>query len=77
MATSAFAREEARRNLEHKAPDRLAEFSHQLRAIRLAANNLSIGCPADLAQKDWPIYRAAHACKADVMLTGDHRDFGF
>jgi hypothetical protein len=24
-----------------------------------------------------PIVRAAHACKANVLLTGDHRDFGF
>lgn len=77
LATSAYAREEARRNLERKAPDRLPEFSQQLTRIRLVADNPSIPCPADLAQKDWPIYRAAHACKADVMLTGDHRDFGF
>ena len=77
LATSAYAREEARRNLERKAPDRLAEFSHQLNAIRLVADNPSIPCPADLAEKDWPIYRAAHACKANVLLIGDHRDFGF
>ena len=77
LATSAYAREEARRNLERKAPDRLPEFSHQLRTIRLVADNFSISCPADLAQKDWPIYRAAHACKANVLLIGDHRDFGF
>ena len=30
LATSAYGREEARRNLERKAPDRLAEFSHPL-----------------------------------------------
>jgi len=77
LATSAYAREEARRNLERKAPDRLPEFSHQLSAIRLVADDPAILCPADLAEKDWPIYRAAHACKAHVLLTGDHRDFGF
>ena len=27
--------------------------------------------------KDCPIYRAAHACRADVLLTGDIRDFRF
>ena len=43
----------------------------------LVADNPSIHCPADLAEKDWPIYRAAHACKANVLLTGDHRDLGF
>ena len=41
------------------------------------ADNPSIPCPTDLAEKDWPIYRAALACKANVLLTGDHRDFGF
>ena len=77
LATSAYAREEARRNLGRKAPDRLPEFSHHLSKIRLVADKPSIPCPTDLAEKDWPIYRAAHACKANVLLTGDHRDFGF
>ena len=77
LATSAYAREEARRNLERKAPVGLPEFTRQLSKIRLVADNPSIPCPADLAEKDWPIYRAAHACKASVLLTGDHRDFGF
>ena len=77
LATCAYAKEEARRNLERKAPDRLSEFGRQLSKIRLVADNLSIHCPADLAEKDWPIYRAAHACKANVLLTGDRHDFGF
>lgn len=77
LSTSAYAREEARRNLERKAPDSLSRFRQQLSAIRLVADNPAIPCPADLAEKDWPIYRAAHACKATVLLTGDHRDFGF
>jgi hypothetical protein len=55
----------------------LPVFSHQLSKIRLVADNPSIPCPADLAQKDRPIHRAAHASKANVLLTGDHRDFGF
>lgn len=55
----------------------MPEFSHQLRAIRLVADDPAIPCAADLAEKDWPIYRAAHACKANALLTGDHRDFGF
>ena len=77
LSTSAYAREEAWRNLERKAPDSLSRFRQQLTAIRLVADNPAIPCPADLAEKDWPIYRAAHACKATVLLTGDHRDFGF
>lgn len=34
-------------------------------------------CPGGLPEKDAPIYRAAHACRADVLLTGDLKDFGF
>jgi uncharacterized protein len=77
LATSAYAQEEARRNLELKYPERIDAFHHQLRTIRLVADQPTVPCPADLAEKDWPIYRAAHACRADVLLTGDHRDFGF
>ncbi|MDI9406538.1 MAG: hypothetical protein QM522_07495 [Chitinophagaceae bacterium] len=77
LATSSYAREEARRNLERKVPDRLPEFSHQLSRIRLVADDPAILCPADLAEKEWPTYRAALACKAHVLLTGDLRDFGF
>lgn len=77
LATSAYAKEEARRNLERKAPDRLSEFGRQLSKIRLVPDNPCIPSPADLAVNDWPIYWAAHACKANVLLTGDRRDFGF
>ena len=39
-------------------------------------DDITIACPSSLAEKDRPIYCAAHACKADVLLTGDLRDFG-
>jgi len=77
LATSAYAKEEAQRNLERKSPKSLAEFVRQNKAIRLIADDLAIACPSGLAEKDWPIYRAACACHADVLLTGDLRDFGF
>jgi hypothetical protein len=47
LATSAYAKEEARRNLERKAPDRLPAFSRQLSRIRLVADNPCIPCPAE------------------------------
>jgi uncharacterized protein len=59
LATSAYAQEEARRNLERKYPERIDAFHHQLRTIRLVADQPTVPCPAD------------------VLLTGDHRDFGF
>jgi hypothetical protein len=77
LVTSAYAKQEARRNLERKFPDRLLLFSQHLQSIWLEAANPSLPCPAALAEKHWPIYRAAKACHADVLLTGDRRDFGF
>ena len=77
LATSAYAKEEARRNLERKTPASLPEFTRQLQSIRLVDDNPEVPCPEDLAEKDCPIYRAAKACRAHVLLTGDRRDFGF
>jgi predicted nucleic acid-binding protein len=76
LATSAYAREEAHRNLERKFPHCLDRFEGILDAIRLVSDRGDLPCPAELPEKDWPIYRAAHACRADVLLTGDLRDFG-
>lgn len=77
LATSAYALEEARRNLALKFPDRLAQLEALAHGLRLSSDGADAACPAGLADKDCPIYRAAHACRADVLLTGDLRDFGF
>lgn len=76
LDVNVLLKEEARRNLERKFPDRLPLFGRQLQFIRLVADNPSLPCPVALAKKDWPIYRTARACKADVLLTGYRRDFG-
>jgi predicted nucleic acid-binding protein len=77
LATSAYAREEARRNLERKYPGCFAAFERQLAKIRIVGDSDRGTCPQGLAEKDRPIYRAARACRADVLLTGDIRGFGF
>ena len=77
LAKSADASEEARRNLERKFPEVLPEFTRLVASICIVPENLSLPCPERLAEKDRPIFRAAYACKADVLLTGDLRDFGF
>lgn len=77
LATSAYALEEARRNLARKYPDRLAHLEELAQGIRLVADNGDTPCPEPLPAKDCPIFRAAHACGADILLTGDVRDFGF
>lgn len=37
----------------------------------------AVDCPDGLAEKDCPIFRAALGCRANVLLTGDIRDFSF
>ena len=76
LVTSTYAREEARRNLERKYPNGLTAFERILLDIHIIKTTSDLSCPAGLPEKDLPIYLAAHACKADVLLTGDLRDFG-
>jgi predicted nucleic acid-binding protein len=77
VATSAYAAEEARRNLTRKFPEGLPRLEAMLAAIALMPDAPHLPCPAELVEKDRPIFRAAKACGADVLLTGDLRDFGF
>jgi hypothetical protein len=77
LFTSSYALEEARRNLARKHPDCLARLDDVTRALRLALDNDRLPSPAGLPAKDQPIHRAARACQADVLLTGDLKDFGF
>ncbi|MDP1606705.1 MAG: PIN domain-containing protein [Rhodocyclaceae bacterium] len=77
LATSPYAAEEARRNVARKFPACLDRLETLLGDIRTVADSPLIPAPAGLAEKDAPIFRAASACRADVLLTGDIRDFGF
>jgi predicted nucleic acid-binding protein len=77
LATSAYALEEARRNITRKYPDSASRLDGLVEGLAIVADSASIPCPEGLAARDCPIYRAARACKADVLLTGDIRDFGF
>lgn len=77
LVSSAYALEEAHRNIARKYPDCLERLQALTQDLRLAPAALDENCPAGLPEKDCPIYRAALTCKADVLLTGDIRDFGF
>lgn len=77
LVTSAYALEEARRNLALKFPDGLEQLGALAQGLRMSPDAAGAECPSGLPDKDRPIYRAAHACRADVLLTGDLRDFGF
>ena len=76
ITTSAYALEEAKRNLSRKFPSCLDQLTSIAETILLVAENNQITCPEGLPEKDWPIYRAALACQANVLVTGDLRDFG-
>ncbi|MGA7951243.1 MAG: hypothetical protein WCA45_13940 [Thiobacillaceae bacterium] len=77
LATSAYALEEARRNIIIKYPDCLEPLEAQAQGLRMVPDAPELTCPPGLPDKDCPIYRAALACQADVLPTGDIRDFGF
>lgn len=77
LVTSTYALEEARRNLALKFPDGLERLGVLSQSLRITTDTANAECPTRLPEKDCPIYRAAHTCRADVLLTGDIRDFGF
>lgn len=76
IATSAYAAEEARRNIERKFPRSLDRLNELLRGIELTEHHPDLRFPPRLAEKDRPIFQAAIACGATHLLTGDLKDFG-
>lgn len=76
LCTSAYAIEEARRNLEAKFPDALPALAALLIRFEIGVESRAHPCPEVLPAKDRPIYLAAHGCHATHLLTGDIRDFG-
>ena len=76
LATSRYALEEARRNLQRKFPGSRESLDMLLRGIRRIEPRPNLRFPPDLAERDRPIFQAALACEATHLLTGDLRDFG-
>lgn len=80
LVTSAFALDEARRNLALKAPAKLQELDRLFPCLSVVPEPPSVmvewakGLP--LPPKDAPIMAAAVACASDLLVTGDRRDFG-
>ena len=79
LVTSAYAVEEARRNLD--TAEQRADLDELLEAVRVS-NPLAdpAGHPgieaSGLPEKDLPILRAAVAANATHLVTGDRRHFG-
>ena len=75
LLTSAYAAEEARRNLS--GADQRARLEELLAAVRIVAeSDAPLPSGVRLPDKDLPILRAAVGAGATHLLTGDFKDFG-
>jgi len=76
LYSSAYAWEEARRNLERKFPQSLDTLTAIRPCVQFSEHRPDLQYPAGLVEKDQPIFQAALACRATHLLTGDLKDFG-
>ena len=76
LATSAYAREEAIRNLDRKAPEAIVRMNTFLKSLRLVEHRPDAPFPVALVEKDRPIFQAALGWGASHLLTGDLKHFG-
>jgi predicted nucleic acid-binding protein len=68
--------EETIRNLKKKHPGGLKDLGPLLAKMELVPQSAEGPCPIPLPAKDQHVLLAAIAGKADVLLTGDIKDFG-
>jgi len=80
LTSSAFAIDEAQRNLATKRPESLQRLAELLvlveRVPEAAASECRWAVEQGLPPKDAPILAAARQAGADVLLTGDATHFG-
>ncbi len=76
LYSSAYAVEEARRNLQRKFPRSVAALATIDPVLNLSSHRAGAPRLAGLTDKDQPIFQAALSCNATHLLTGDLRDFG-
>jgi predicted nucleic acid-binding protein len=75
LITSAYAAEEARRNLA--SADQLARLEALLERTRIVPeSDAPVPVAVQLPDKDHPILKAAVAAEATHLVTGDVKDFG-
>jgi predicted nucleic acid-binding protein len=75
LVTSAYAAEEARRNLD--SAEQLARLEDLLARTRIVQeSNAPVPAGIRLPDKDHPILKAAIAAGASHLVTGDVKDFG-
>ncbi|MEX2499991.1 MAG: PIN domain-containing protein [Wenzhouxiangellaceae bacterium] len=80
LITSRLAAEEARRNIAHKRAGRLDLLNALIGQIIMGKEpgpeQLELASRHRLPEKDIPILAAAVGQQADLLVTGDRRDFG-
>lgn len=80
LCTSLYALDEAKRNLALKAADKLSTlgklFPHLTIVSEPQPEKVAWAAHLPLPEKAAPIMAAAVSCKADILVTGDRRDFG-
>lgn len=80
LCTSLYALDEAKRNLALKATDKLPTLEKLLPHMTIVSepqpDKVAWAALLPLPRKDAPIMAAAVSCKADILVTGDRRDFG-
>lgn len=80
LCISAFAHEEAARNIQKKAPDKLADLTMLMQQVDILPEPhpqwVIQAARLPLAGRDAPVLAAALQGKADIFVTGDRRDFG-
>ena len=80
LITSAYGAEEARRNLALKAPNVIQTFEDLSKVITIVrepqTSTVARMALLPLADKDAPILAAAVESGAEILVTGDRRDFG-
>ncbi len=80
LLTSAYAVDEANRNIALKYPHMIAILGSLCDDLTLVKephpSNVKAMVSLPLVDKDTPIMAAAIDCRADLLVTGDRRDFG-
>ena len=80
ICTSAFAHEEALRNIQKKAPDKIPYLTALMQQVEILPEPhpkvITWTEKLPLTQKDAPVLAAAIQGRVDIFVTGDRRDFG-
>lgn len=80
LVSSAFAVDEARRNIARKHPAKAGELESLIAGISIcqegSAAAVQWASTTGLPGKDAPILAAAMQARADILVTGDRSDFG-